>query len=84
MQVLCATVEDFSTDEQQAIFYFHHLDLSPGTIARTMQLTEQHVTSVLGLYAERLTCKLELFKQVLTHDKNETLQVRDILLPWSA
>jgi len=84
MQVLCATVEDFSADEQQAIYYYHHLELSPRTIARTLQLTERHVVSVLGLYAERLISKLELFKRVQPHDENETLEVRDILLAWTA
>ena len=84
MQILCATVEDFNAEEQQAIYYFHHLELSPRTIARTLQLTEQHVVSALGLYAERLTGKLELFKQVQPHNESDTLQVRDILCPWSA
>ncbi|MCL2363362.1 MAG: hypothetical protein FWC71_01725 [Defluviitaleaceae bacterium] len=84
MQVLCATVEDFSCDEQQAIYLYHHLEMSTPTIARILDLTEQHVTSALVLYTERLASKLELFKRVQPHDDDDMLHVRDILLPWTA
>ena len=84
MEVLYATVEDFNPEEQQAIYYHYYLELSPVTIARTMDLTEPHVISALGLYAERLATRIELFKRMLPHDEDDMLQTREILLPWSA
>jgi len=84
MQVLCATVEDFSHEEQQAIYLYHYMELSCPSIARILELTEQHVISALGLYTERLASKLELFKKVQPYDDADMLHVRDILLPWTA
>jgi len=98
MQVLCATVEEFSHDEQQAIYYHYYMGLSPTTIAKVIWLTEMHVVSVLGLYVERLTAKINLFKtaqhyaecrgeiatQDIWYDENNMMPVREILLPWTA
>ena len=84
MQVLCATVDEFSHEEQQALYYHHYIGLDLPAIARTVLLTENHVRSTLNLYAERLTAKLELFKKAMSYNENDTLHVRDILLPWSA
>ena len=84
MEVLCATVEDFSFEEQQAIYYHYHLDLSPQTIARVLELTEHHVESALGLYAERLTTRIDLFKRTLSYDDNDMMPTHEILLTWSA
>jgi len=84
VQILGATAYEFDFEEQQAIYYFHFMDLSPGTIARVVQLSKRHVMSTLGLYAARLEAKLDFFKKVQPYNENETVQVRDILFPWSA
>jgi len=84
MEVLYATVEDFNCEEQQAIYYHYHMALSPCTIAKVLELTEQHVVSALGLYAERLATRIDLFKRTLPHDDQDMMQTSEILLPWSA
>jgi len=80
MQVLCATVEDFTYEEQQAIYLYHFMEMTFPSIALFVELTERHVISALGLYTERLTNKLELFKRVQPYNKEDMLHVRDILL----
>jgi len=84
MQVLCATVDEFDHQEQQAIYYHHYLNLPPQTIAQVVELTEMHVISVLGLYAERLVCKINLFKRAKLGEGDDVMQVSDLLLPWGA
>ena len=84
MQILSTTVFEFGYEEQQAIYYHYFLDLPPGVIARVVQLSKKHVVNTLGLYAQRLEVKLDFFKRVQPYDENETVQVRDILFPWSA
>jgi len=84
MEVLYATVEEFNPEEQQAIYYHYYLELSPRTISKTLELTEQHVISALGLYAERLANRINLFKRTMPHDDNDMMQASEILLPWTA
>ncbi|MCL2365309.1 MAG: hypothetical protein FWC71_11700 [Defluviitaleaceae bacterium] len=84
MEVLYATVEDFNCEEQQAIYFHYYMALSPCTISKTLELTELHVISALCLYAERLICRIDLFKRALPHNEGGYMQPCDILLPWSA
>ncbi|MCL2373398.1 MAG: hypothetical protein FWC78_08380 [Defluviitaleaceae bacterium] len=79
MYVLCSAISNFGHEEQQAIGYFYYLNLSVTEIAAATKLTENHVISVIILYAERLETKLDLFKKTLKHDPSDVLQVRDIL-----
>ena len=81
--VLCSTIEDFDYEEQQAIYFFCFMGLPTKAISKAVKLTETHVVSVIGLYAERLASKLCLFKKALPYNADDMLQVSEILLPYS-
>ena len=73
-------IEHFDREEQQAIGYFYYIDnVSIKEIAERTELTENRVLGSICLYAERLEAKLEFFKRILPYDKNDVLQMTDIL-----
>jgi len=78
--VLCHTVKDFGYEEKQAIYFYCFLNKPIGEIAEKVGLSQAHVVSVLGLYSERLTNKLDLFKKAIPYDPDDLLPVSEILL----
>ena len=78
--ILSHTVEEFAFEEQQVIYYYCYLSMPVTGIAKTMDLTETHVSSVLGLYCERLKSLLAFFKKTLPYDSHDRLDVKEILL----
>jgi len=82
LQLLQAVIDDFDFEEQQAIYFYYHMDLALGDIAGAVGLSEQHVAAVLGLYTERLSGRLELLKKAMTFEEGDSLPIRDILIPY--
>ena len=78
--VLFDTIDDFGYEEQQAIHSFYITSLPIEEISKVVELSENHVLSVIVLYAERLTSKLDIFKKVLPYNVDDMLQVSEILL----
>lgn len=77
--VLLHTIEGFGREEQQAIGCFYYLDLPIEEISKLTELTENHISSVVGLYSERLESKINLFKKCVPYDADDMLQINDIL-----
>jgi len=84
IQMLNHTVYAFNHEEQQAIYYYYCIKLTPQEIAPVVEMTEDHVISTLALYAERLNVTLNLIKKAKPYDASEMMQVNEILLLWSA
>jgi len=82
LQILQAVIDDFGFEEQQAIYFYYHMDLPLGDIAAAVGLSKRHVAAVLGLYAERLSGKLELLKKAMTFEEGDDLPISDILIPY--
>ncbi|MCL2391957.1 MAG: hypothetical protein FWC66_05025 [Oscillospiraceae bacterium] len=80
--VLCHTAEDFGYEEQQALYFYCFLNKPISEIAEKIGLSQSHVVSVLRLYSERLTNKLNLFKKALPYDADDVLPVSEILLQY--
>ena len=79
-RILSYTVEEFAFEEQQVIYYYCYLAEPIQGIAQVLGLTELHVTSVLGLYCERIKYLLAFFKKALPYDSHDKLNVKEILL----
>jgi len=77
---LCHIAKDFRHEEQQALYFYCFLNKPISEIAEKVGLSQAHVVSVLMLYSERLTDKLDLFKKALPYDANDVLPVSEILL----
>ena len=77
--MLCDIAEEFGFEEQQALYYYCFLDVSIEEIAKRVGLSQKHVASVLGIYSERLTNKLDVFKKALPYDTNDLVSVSEIL-----
>ncbi|MCL2392644.1 MAG: hypothetical protein FWC66_08605 [Oscillospiraceae bacterium] len=80
--VLCHTAEEFGHEEQQALYLYCFLQIPVSEIAEKVDLSQNHVKSVLALYLERLTKKLDLFKKALPYDADDVLPVSEILLQY--
>jgi len=80
--VLCHLAKDFGHEEQQALYFYCFLNKPISEIAEKVGLSQAHVVSVLGLYSERLTSKLDLFKKALPYDADDVLPVSEILLQY--
>jgi len=79
-QVLRDLINDFNFEEKQVIYYYFAMDEpTVADIARITELSVIHVISVLNLYAERLTAKLDFFKKIIDYDVNELLPVSELL-----
>jgi hypothetical protein len=81
--ILCHIAEDFGHEEQQALYFYCFLDVPIDEIAEKVGLSQSHVASVLVLYSERLTDKLNLFKRAILYDANDLLPVSEILLQYN-
>ena len=79
--LLCHTAEEFGFEEQQALYFFCYLNAPLSVISEKTGLSQNHVASVLGLYSERLTNQLNLFKRTMSYDANDVLPVNEILIP---
>jgi len=79
LRILTHAVEEFGYEERQAIYFYCYLSMPISGIAKATDLTETHVTSVLGLYSERVKSLLTFFKRALPHDARDGLHVREIL-----
>jgi len=79
-RILAHTVEEFGFEEQQVIYYYCYLSMPVDGIAWLLELSELHVTSVLGLYSERVKSLLTFFKKALPHDANDGLHIKEILI----
>ena len=77
--VLCHIANDFEFEERQALYFYCFLGAPINEIAEKVGLSQKHVVNVLGLYAERLTNKLDLFQKSLPYDANDSLPVSEIL-----
>ena len=80
--VLCHTTEEFGYEEQQALYLYCFLKTPISEIAEKVDLSQNHIKSVLALYSERLTSKLNLFKKALPYDADDVLPVSEILLQY--
>jgi len=79
-RILAHAVDEFGFEEQQAIYYYCYLSMPIHGIAWLLELSELHVTSVLGLYKERVAALLDFFKKALPHDANDGLDIKEILI----
>jgi len=79
--LLCHTAEEFGHEEQLALYFFCYLNASISEISEKTGLSQNHVASVLGLYSERLTNQLNLFKRAMPYDADDVLPVSEILVP---
>jgi len=79
--ILCHTAEEFGHEEQQALYFYCYLGASISEISEKVGLSQNHVASVLGLYSERLTSQLNLFKRAMSYDASDVLSVSEILIP---
>jgi len=77
--VLCHTLNEFDDDEQAVIFYYCYLNLSIDEISELIDLSPAHVKSVLIIYAEKLTFKLDVFMKCLPYNSEDLLPVGAIL-----
>ena len=77
---LSHTIERFGHEEKKAIYYCATLeDATLEEVVEITNLSINHVTSTLVLFAERLERKL-MFLQIITpHDKQDTVQLADML-----
>jgi len=80
--ILCHTAEDFGYEEQQALYLYCFLKIPIDEIAGKIGLSQNHIASVLVLYSERLTTKLDFFKRAMPYDANDLLPVSEILLQY--
>ena len=80
--VLCHTAEDFGFEEQLALYFYCSLDAPIKEIAEKVGLSQNHIASVLGLYSERLTSKINLFKKALPYDADDMMPVSEMLLEY--
>jgi len=79
-RILCHTAAEFGFEEQQALYFYCLLDVPINEISEKVGLSQNHVASVLGLYTERLTNQLNLFKRTMPYDPKDVLPVSEILL----
>jgi len=77
--VLSYTLEEFSYVEQAAIYYYCYLQLSIKEISDLTELSPVHVESVLVIFSEILTYKLEIFKKSVSFNSDDMLPVSSIL-----
>jgi len=80
--ILCHIAEDFGHEEQQALYFYCFLDVPIDEIAEKVGLSQNHIASVLVLYSERLTIKLDFFKRAIFYDANDLLPVSEIFLQY--
>jgi len=77
-------VDEFDYEERQALYFYCYLDdVSVSEIAEKVELSQLHVLSVLTLYSERLTSKLNFLKKAVPYDANDLLPVSEILVEQS-
>ena len=81
--ILCHTAEEFGHEEQLALYFYCYLNASISEISEKVGLSQNHIASVIGLYSERLTSQLNLFKKAMPYDADDTLPVSEILIPQS-
>ena len=79
--VLCDLISDLQHEEKQAIYYSCVSDATLEDVAQKIELSTIHVASVLTLYMERLTCKLDFFKRIVQYDEGDMLSVSELLFP---
>ena len=82
--VLCDVISDFHYEEKQAIYYCCVLDTTVEDVAQRVELSPNHVASVLVLYSERLELKLFFFKKIMSYDESDLISVSEILFLESA
>jgi len=78
--VLSHTVERFDFEEQIAIYLYCILELPIDEIAISTELSENHIVSVLTLYVERLSFKLDLFKKAVPYNADELAHISEMLV----
>ena len=72
-------IDEFGYEEKIAIYYYCFAGLSIENIALMTELTQEHVTSVLTLYSERLSSKLDIFEKALPYNQDDVLHVSHML-----
>jgi len=77
--VLCDIISSFGFEEKQAIYYCCVLDVTVEDVAQRIELSPNHVASVLGLYWERLESMLRFLKKIMPYDKDDLLPISEIL-----
>ena len=77
--ILSHTSAEFGFEEQQALYFYCFLNAPINEISQKVGLSQNHVASVLGLYSERLTNQLDLFKKAVPYDANDLLPVSEVL-----
>ncbi|MCL2620331.1 MAG: hypothetical protein FWD97_05280 [Defluviitaleaceae bacterium] len=73
-------VTNFSFAEKQAIYFHHFCEMPIDEIAELTQLNTSHINSVLSLYAERIACKVNFFKEILPHNPKEQISICEMLI----
>jgi len=78
--VLGDIINDFNFEEKQAIYYYFGTDCaSIDEISKVTELSQNHTLSVLNLYWERLSLKLDFFKKIIHYDQDDLLLISDLL-----
>ena len=77
--VLRDIINDFQFEEKQAIYYSCASDATIEDVAKKIELSQNHVSSVLTLYLERLMCKIDFFKKIIPYDESDTLSISELL-----
>jgi len=74
------TVERFGHEEQQAILYCLALEnVTIEDVVKAVDLSHNHVTSTLLLFAERWDLKLTFLKDITPHDEQDRIPIEELL-----
>jgi len=72
-------IDDFSYEEQLAIYFHCFADIPIGQIAALIELSPKHVTSALNLYSDRLVFTIWLLGKTVSHCPNDVADIGELL-----
>ena len=78
-QVLHHVISEFNPEEQAVIYLYHLVKLPIDEIVTLTELANIYVVSILVMYSQKLTAKVELFKEALPYDKDNLVSVGELL-----